>query len=225
LRSPLPIEFNSSVRSSAYIDRNNPSVNTDGLTDGRLRIKKKRAVRWRGGYCGYFLPTESPRDSKKSALYGDETGSPMNMPTESPRNSKWQLRTVTRPVHRWKMPTESPRDSKRQLSMVTCPIYCQNSRRNHGRNRPSVNPSAKVNISPLTRPYPPLFLLLLLLLLPYLNSPQLQTTSPPPKKNLPLLSTTSHISWSLLVTVSVFWFTYGFLSVFVSNSIFLNFNI
>jgi hypothetical protein len=54
-----------------------------------------------------------------------------------------------------------------------------------------------------------------------------QTTSAPhpPKTNLPLLSTTSHISWSLLVTASVFWFTDGFLSVFVSNSIFLNFNI
>jgi len=42
-----------------------------------LRIKKKRAVRWRGGYCGYFLPTESPKDSKTSAPYGDEIGSPM----------------------------------------------------------------------------------------------------------------------------------------------------
>jgi len=177
-------------------------------------LKKKRVVRWRGGYCGYFVPTESLRDSKKSALYGDETGSSMNMPTESPRDSKHQLRTVTRPVHRWKMPTESlrdskrqlrtvtrpihqwkmptesPRDSKRQLRMVTCPIYRQNSRRNHGQNRPSVNPSAKVNISPLTRLYPPLFLLLL----PHLNSPQLQTTSPPLRKHLPLLSTISHIS-------------------------------
>jgi hypothetical protein len=54
---------------------------------------------------------------------------------------------------------------------VTCPIYHQNSRRNPGRNSPSVNPSVKVNISPLTRPYPPLFLLLLLLFLPHLNSP------------------------------------------------------
>jgi hypothetical protein len=44
-----------------------------------------------------------------------------------------------------------------------------------------VNPSAKVNISPLTRPDPPLFLLLL----PHLNSPQLQTSSPPPKKKSP----------------------------------------
>ena len=73
--------------------------------------------------------------------------------------------------------------------------------------------------------YPLFLLLLLLLFLPHLNSPQLQTTSPPPKKNFPLLSATSHISWSLLVTASVFWFTYEFLSVFVSNSIFLNFNI
>jgi len=43
-----------------------------------LRIKKKRVVHWRGGHCGYFLPTKSPRDSK------------------------CLLRTVTRPVHRWK---------------------------------------------------------------------------------------------------------------------------
>ena len=41
-------------------------------------LKKKRAVRWCGGYCGYFLSTESPMDSKR------------------------QLRTVTWPIHRWK---------------------------------------------------------------------------------------------------------------------------
>jgi len=147
------------------------------------------------------------------------TDSSMEMPTESPRDSKRQLRTVTWPIHRWKMPTESLRDSKRQHRKVTCPVCRHISRWNHRQNSPSVKPSAKINISPLTRPYPPLFLLLL----PHLNSPQLQTTSPPP--NLPLLNTTSHISWSLLVTASVFWFTDGFLSVFVSNSIFLNFNI
>jgi hypothetical protein len=100
-----------------------------------------------------------------SAPYGDETNSSMKMPTESPRDSKWQLRTVT------------------------CPIYRQNSRRNHKRNILSVNPSAKVNTSTLTRPYFPPFLLLL----PHLNSPQLQTTSTLPKKILPLLSITSHI--------------------------------
>ena len=77
---------------------------------------------------------------------------------------------------------------------------------------PSVKPSEKVNICPLYRPSPPLFLLLL----PNPNSPHLQTTSPPPlpappqNKNLPHLSTTSYISWCFVVRVSVFWFTDGF---------------
>jgi hypothetical protein len=78
LRSPLPTTLNSSVMSSSHTDVKQPSVNTDGLTDEMLRIKKKRAVRWHGGYCGYFLPTESPKDSK------------------------CRLRTVTRLIHRWK---------------------------------------------------------------------------------------------------------------------------
>jgi hypothetical protein len=69
------------------------------------------------------------------------------------------------------------------------------------RSSPSVIPTAKVNIWPLCRPSPPIFLLLL----PHPNFPLLQTTSPP-KTNLPLLST-SHISLSFVVTASVFWFT------------------
>ena len=85
----------------------------------------------------------------------------------------------------FEMPTESPRDSNWNLCTVTCPVYRQNSRRTHRQN----------NICPFCRPSLPLFLLLL----PYPNSPILQTTSPP-KKNLPLLSTTSHISWSFVVT-------------------------
>jgi hypothetical protein len=84
----------------------------------------------------------------------------------------------------------------------------------------SVNPSAKVNISPLCRPSPPYFSFFPIPTLPSCKQP-----APFPKKNLPLLSTTSHISCSFLVTTSVFWFTDGFLSVFVGNSIFLNFNI
>ena len=97
---------------------------------------------------------------KTSAPYGDVTDSPMKMLTESPRDSKWQLLTVT------------------------CPVCRQRSRRNHIRNSSSVKSSAKVNISPLTQPYPPLFLLLL----PHLNSPQLQTTSAPPPKKISLFS-------------------------------------
>jgi hypothetical protein len=81
-----------------------------------------------------------------------------------------------------KMPTDALTNSKRQHRI---------SRRLHRQNNPSGKPSAKVNISPQTRPYPPLFLLLL----PHLNSPQLQTTSAPPQKKISLLSTTSHISW------------------------------
>ena len=89
------------------------------------------------------------------APYGDVTDSPMKMPTDALTNSKRQHRTVT------------------------CPVCRQISRRLHRRNNPSGKPSAKVNISPQTRPYPPLFLLLL----PHHNSPQLQTTNaPPPKK-------------------------------------------
>jgi len=121
-------------------------------------IQNVSSIRWRDRF------TDANADGitegfKTAAPYGDKTDSPMQMPMESPRDSKQQLRTVT------------------------CPVY----RQNHRRNIPSVNPSAKVNTSTLTRPYPPLFFLLLLLLLPllflpHLNCSQLQTTSPPPKK-------------------------------------------
>jgi hypothetical protein len=111
-------------------------------------------------------------------IEGIFTDSSMEMLTESPRDSKRQLLTVTWPIHRWKMMTESPRDSKWQHCTVTCPVCRHISRRNHRQKSPPVKPSTKINISPLTRPYPPLFLLLL----PHLNSPQLQTTSAPPPK-------------------------------------------
>jgi hypothetical protein len=146
------------------------------------------AVRWCGGYCRYFLPMESPRDSKR------------------------QLRTVTWPIHRWKC-RRNHRGIQNGSSIRWRALFAvRRADRITDGIGPSVKPSVKVNISPLNRPSPPLFLLL-----PHLNSPQLQTPSAP-KKNLPLLNTTSHISWSLLVTASVFWFTDRFLSVFLSNS-------
>ena len=75
------------------------------------------------------------------------------------------------------------------------------------RMSPSVIPSVKVNISPLCRPSPPLFLLLL----PHPISPLPNCKQPaPPKKNLHLLST-SHISLSFMVTTSVFWFIVDFI--------------
>jgi hypothetical protein len=138
-------------------------------------------VRWRGGFCGWFLPTESPRDSKR------------------------QLRTVTWPIqrhnHRRNHRGIQNNSSVRWRVLFTVRIADGIT----DEIIPSVKPSVKVNICPLCRPSPPLFHLLL----SHPNSPQLQTTSPP-KKNLPLLSTTSHISWSFVVTASMFWFTNGF---------------
>jgi hypothetical protein len=115
-------------------------------------IQNVSSVRW----CDWFIDgnaDEITEGFKMSAPYDDVTDSPMQMPTESPTDSKWVTYPVCRQISRW----------------------------NHRRNSPSVKPSIKVNISPLTRPYPPL----ILLLLPHLNSPQLQTTNAPPKKKSP----------------------------------------
>jgi len=134
------------------------------------------------------------------------------LPTESPRDSKWQLRTVTWSIlHSYCWRTH--RGIQTGISMQWRDLFTV-------RITDGIRLSAKVNIWPLYRPSPSLFLLLL----PHPNSRLLQTTTPP-KKNLPLLSITSHICWSFVVTASVFWFTDKLLSVFVSNSIFLNFNI
>jgi len=86
---------------------------------------------------------------------------------------------------------------------------------------PSVKPLVKVNICPIYRPSHPLFLLLL----PNPNSLHLQTTSPPQKKKsssyqhnkLYFLKFCGH-SIRVLIYRRI-------LSIFVSNSIFLNFNI
>jgi hypothetical protein len=107
-------------------------------------------VRWRRGYCGYFLP----------------------------RDSKRQLRTVTWPIHRWKCRRNhrgiQNGNSVRWRALFTVRLADKIT----DGIVPSMKPSTKVNISPLQRPSPPLFLLLL----SHLNSPQLQTTSPPKKK-------------------------------------------
>ena len=110
-------------------------------------------VHWRGGYCGYFLPTESPRDSKR------------------------QLRTVTWPIHQWKC-RRNHRGIQNSSFVRWRALFTI--RRADGISL-SVKPSVKVNISPLYRPSPPLFLLLL----PHLNSTQLQTTNAPPQNKSP----------------------------------------
>jgi len=95
-----------------------------------------------------------------------------------PRDSKRQLRTVTWLIHRWKCRCNHRGIQNgssvwwralftvRLADEITDGIVM------------SVKSSTKVNISPLQRPSPPLFLILL----PHLNSPQLQTTNPPKKK-------------------------------------------
>ena len=96
---------------------------------------------------------------------------------KSPRDSKHQLRTVTWLIHRWKC-RRNHQGIQNDSSVRWCALFIV---RLADGIVPSVKPSAKVNISPLQRPSPPLFLLLL----PHLNSTQLQTTTPPPKKKSP----------------------------------------
>jgi hypothetical protein len=160
-----------------------------------LRIKKKRAVRLYRGFCGWFLPTESPRNSKR------------------------QLRTVTWPIHRLQCRWNHREIQNGKSVWWRALFIVRLADRITDGIMSSVNPSAKVNISPLCLPSP---------ISPSSSPSQLSPTAnnqtplpPAQKKKSPFfLSTTSHISWSLLVTASVFWFTDGFLSVFVSNSIF-----
>jgi len=156
---------------------------------------KKKAIQWRGGFCGWFFPTESPRDSKR------------------------QLRTVIWPVHRLKCRWNyrGIQNGKSVRWRVLFAVRIADGLTDG--IRPSVKPSEKVNICPLYRPSPPLFLLL-----PHPNSSQLQTTSPPKKKSpssqhnkLYFLKFCGHNICVLIYR----WI----LSIFISNSIFLNFNI
>ena len=171
------MKFFPSMISSVYTDGNIQSVVTNWITDGMFRIKKKNgSLTWR--FLRVIFSDGIIKGFKTEALYGDVTGSPFQMLMEFPRDSKRQIRMVTRPF------------TVRIADGLTDGI------------RPLVKLSEKVNIYPLCRPSPPLFLLLH----PHPNSPQLQTTRPPPPKK----KKTSYISWSFVVTTSVFWFTDGF---------------
>jgi len=87
---------------------------------------------------------------------------------------------------------------------------------------PSGKPSVKVNICPLHRPSPPLFLLLL----PNPNSPHLQTTSPPPPKQKSPSYQHNKLYFLKFCGHSICVLIYRrILSIFVNNSFFLNFNI
>jgi len=103
----------------------------------------------------------------------------------------------------FKMPIESPRDSKLQIRTVTCRFF----RQNHRWKICRWNRRKKLIYILSTDPLLPYFSFFFLIpTLPICKQP----TPSPPNKNLPHLSTTSYISWSFVVTTSVFWFTDGF---------------
>ena len=147
------MEFFPSIILPVFTNGHIWSVFTDEMTDEIFRIKKKGgSLTWR--FLWVILPTESSRDSKR------------------------QLRTVTWSIHRLKC-RRNHRGIQTEISIQWCSLFTV--RIADGLTDgiiPSVSPSAKVNICPLCRPSPPLFLLLL----PHHNSPLLQKTSTPPKK-------------------------------------------
>ena len=145
--------------------------------------------------AGYFF-RRNHRRIQNDSPYSDVTGSPFKLPTESPRDLKWQIRTVT----------------------------CRFFRQNHWRKIRRWNRRKKlINVSSAD---PLLSYFSFFFLIPTLPICKQPAPPPPQKKNLPHISTTSYISWSFVVTASARVLIYRrILSIFVSNYIFLNFNI
>ena len=174
------MKFFPSMISSVYTDGNIQSVVTNWITDGMFRIKKK-TVRWRGGFCGWFLPTESPTDSKL------------------------QLRMVMWPVHRLKCwrNYRGIRNGRSVRWRVDFSIRIADGRTDELFRWWNRWKKLIYALSP--DPLLPYFSFFFLIpTLPICKQPA------PPNKNLHHLSTTSYISWSFVVTTSVFWFTEGF---------------
>ena len=168
-------------------------------------MKKGRVLE--AGVWRVNFPIESSTDSKPGTRTGDVTGSSSKIPTESSMDLNARSVRVTWQVHRQKIPTKSPRDLKKQVRAVTCrfPVTISDGFTDVFTDGvgPSVSPSETVNIWPPCRHSPPPFLLLL----PNPKSPHLQITSPPSPPNKILSHLSSCISWSFVVTTSVFWFT------------------
>jgi hypothetical protein len=160
------------------------SLNTNGLTDRKLpsiicghhylrnflRLSFRRYIP--ADYFGRYLLTNDRWNIQIKKKGGLLTWQFLQviLPTESPRDSKWQLRTVTWSILRsncWR----THRGIQTGISMQWRDLFTV-------RITDGIRLSAKVNIWPLYRPSPPLFLLLL----PHPNSRLLQTTTPPKKK-------------------------------------------
>jgi len=168
-----------------------------------------------------FFTDEITEGFKTSAPYGDVTDSPMEMLTDSPRDLKRQLCKVAWLIHRWNC-WRNNRLIQNYSTIRWRALFADRLADNFtdGIIRRGSHWQKLIYPLPLDPILPYFSFFFLISTLPNCKQP-----APPLKKNLPLLRTTSHISWSLLVIAFVFWFTNGFLSVFISNSIFLNFNI
>jgi len=152
--------------------------------------------------AGYFFPTESPTDSKRQPVqcpYSDVTGSPFKLPTDLPRDLKWQIRTVTGLCFR------------------------QNHRRNNRRSFRRWNHWKKLIYDSSVDPLLPYFSFFFLI--PTL--PICKQTTPLPKKKKKSSSYQHNKLYFLKFcghSIRVLIYR-RILSIFVSNSIFLNFNI
>jgi len=194
LRSKLPTDTFPSVIQSVTTDRNFSVRNSVGNYRWKLsvgnyrlnygwksfRIKKKRRVAGVEVLVGYFF-RRNHRRIQNDSPYSDVTGSQFKLLTESLRDLKWQIRTVT------------------------CRCFRQNHRRHHRWKSRRWNHRKKLIYVSSADPLLPYFSFFFLIpTLPICKQP---APPPPPNKNLPHISTTSYISWSFVVTASVFWFT------------------
>jgi len=183
LRSKLLTDTILSVLRSVTTDGKFLLVVTDWITDGKVFVVKKRRVADVEVLAGYFF-WWNHRWIQKDSPYNDVTGSPFKLPTESLRDLKYQIRTVM------------------------CRLFRQNHRRFHRRIVHRWNRWEKLIHVRSADPLLPYFSFFFLIpTLPICKQP---APPPPQDKNLPHISTTSYISWSFMVTASVFWFTDGF---------------
>jgi len=144
---------------------------------------KKKAGRWRGGFGRLFVSDGITDEFETTA-----------------RTLMWPVRRLNcRRTHRGMWNGRSVR----WRVYVSVSYQCHNRRsfRRWNRRKKLIYDSSA---DPLL-PYFSFFFLI-----PSLPICKQPAPLPPKKKNLPYISTTSYISWSFMVTASVFWFTDGF---------------
>jgi len=189
-----------SVRNSVGNYRQKFSVGSYWLNYGQKSfwIKKKGgSLTWR-----FWRVILFSTDSKRQPVqcpYSDVTGSPFKLPMDSPRDLKWQIRTVT----------------------YLC--FCQNHRRNHRWNIRRWNRQKKLIYHSSGDPLLPYFSFFFLIpTLPICPAPP----PPPKKKNKSSSYQHNKLYFSKFCGHSILVLIYRrILSIFVSNSIFLNFKI